>query len=168
MARGRGEHHDSHGHQHDRLCPRRRALRHCRLAGPVQLGVGSQKRQRQGPRYSRPCAGRVSTPSNWPCGRRRVRFFSRGSLTVGLQVTSDASGVAPKLNEALLDAAIALAMKKAAALPPRALGHHSRAGESGRPCGPARRVRQHRRGDPRCRCSRGARQEAPDRCGRRA
>ena len=48
--------------------------------------------------------------------------LSRGSLTVGLQVTSDTSGALPKLNEPLLDAAIALAMKKAAALPPQALG----------------------------------------------
>jgi uncharacterized protein (TIGR00255 family) len=48
--------------------------------------------------------------------------LSRGSLTVNLQVTSDTSSAAPKLNETLLDAAIALAMKKAAALPPRALG----------------------------------------------
>lgn len=48
--------------------------------------------------------------------------LNRGSVTVGLQVTFDAAANGPKLNEPLLDAVISLAMKKAAALPQRALG----------------------------------------------
>src|SRR5438132_4758880 len=70
---------------------------------------------------------RVRVPTGFDSLELSVRqaataALSRGSLTVNLQVTSDTSAVAPRLNEAMLDAAIALAMKKAAALPPRALG----------------------------------------------
>jgi len=50
--------------------------------------------------------------------RQAAAPSSPGSLTVGLQATFDSASTAPKLNEPLLDAAIALAMKKAAALPP--------------------------------------------------
>jgi uncharacterized protein (TIGR00255 family) len=70
---------------------------------------------------------RIRVPAGFDSLELAVRqaagaVLSRGSLTVGLQVTSDTSGAVPKLNEPLLDAAIALAMKKAAALPSRALG----------------------------------------------
>ncbi len=48
--------------------------------------------------------------------------LARGSLSLGLHITLDSSAAVPKINEPLLDAAIALAMKKAANLPAGALG----------------------------------------------
>jgi len=70
---------------------------------------------------------RVRVPTGFDSLELAVRrvagtVLSRGSLTVNLQVTSDVAAAVPKVNEPFLEAVIALAMKKAAALPPRALG----------------------------------------------
>lgn len=70
---------------------------------------------------------RLRVPSGFDSLELAVRqavtgALNRGSVTIGLQVTLDAGATMPKLNEPLLDAVIALAMKKAAALPAGTLG----------------------------------------------
>jgi uncharacterized protein (TIGR00255 family) len=57
-----------------------------------------------------------------PARQAATAVLTRGSLTIALHVSADAGSAAPRVNAALLDAAIALAMAKAAALPPGALG----------------------------------------------
>jgi uncharacterized protein (TIGR00255 family) len=70
---------------------------------------------------------RVRVPTGFDSLELAVRqaagaALGRGSVTIGLQVTTDAAAMVPKLNEPLLDALIALAMKKAAQVPPNAIG----------------------------------------------
>jgi len=57
-----------------------------------------------------------------PARRAATAAVARGPLTIALHVSTDAGAAPPRVNTALLDAAIALAMAKAAALPPGTLG----------------------------------------------
>ena len=70
---------------------------------------------------------RVRVPAGFdslelPVRQAASAALARGSLALGLHITLDTAGATPKINEALLDAAIAVAIQKAAALPKGALG----------------------------------------------
>jgi uncharacterized protein (TIGR00255 family) len=70
---------------------------------------------------------RVRAPAGFDSLEPMVRqaaaeVLARGSLTINLQVTPDTTAAGPKLNEPLLDAAIALAVRTAAGLPSHVLG----------------------------------------------
>jgi uncharacterized protein (TIGR00255 family) len=70
---------------------------------------------------------RVRVPAGFdslelPVRQAAATGIARGSLTLGLHITSDTAAAAPKINEALLDAVIALSIKKATGLPTGALG----------------------------------------------
>ena len=58
-----------------------------------------------------------------PVRQAAAAQLSRGSLTLNLQISADGGAGALRINETLLDAVIALAAKKAQALPAGALGH---------------------------------------------
>jgi uncharacterized protein (TIGR00255 family) len=70
---------------------------------------------------------RVRVPAGFdslemPARQAAASALARGSLTLGLHVTADATSTAPRFNETLLDAAIAVAVRKATALPEGVLG----------------------------------------------
>ncbi len=70
---------------------------------------------------------RVRVPAGFdslelPVRQAAAAAIARGSLTLGLHITLDTAASAPKVNEALLDAAIELSLRKAESLPKGALG----------------------------------------------
>jgi uncharacterized protein (TIGR00255 family) len=70
---------------------------------------------------------RVRVPAGFdslelPVRQLAAAALARGSLTIALHIATDTAAAAPRINEALLDAAIALAVRKAKELPSGVLG----------------------------------------------